>query len=69
MVPNARLDALAKQVGDGRGGRRHQATREPRPFPILKIKRRPPTLFDYRINDFETDSYNPHPAISAPIAV
>ena len=46
-----------------------QLARSPRPFPTLRIKRRPPTLFDYRIEDFEMVSYDPHPAISAPIAV
>ena len=48
---------------------RKQLARSPRPFPTLRIERRPPTLFDYRIEDFELILYDPHPAISAPIAV
>ena len=48
---------------------RQQIQRAPRPFPTLNIQRKPPTLFDYRIDDLELDNYNPHPAISAPIAV
>ena len=40
---------------------KEQLARSPRPFPTLRIKRRPPTLFDYRIEDFEMVSYDPHP--------
>ena len=43
--------------------------REPRPLPRLLIHRRPPSLFDYRLDDFAFDGYDPHPAIRAPIAV
>lgn len=46
-----------------------QLSREPRPFPTLRIKRRPKSLFRYRIEDFALDNYDPHPAIAAPIAV
>ncbi len=46
-----------------------QILREPRPFPKLRIGRRPASLFDYRIDDFELENYNPHPAIPAPLAV
>jgi thymidylate synthase len=46
-----------------------QLSREPRPYPRLAIKRRPPTLFDYRLEDFEFDGYDPHPHIKAPVAV
>lgn len=46
-----------------------QLSREPRPLPRLVIRRRPPTLFDYRFEDFEIAGYDPHPAIRAPIAV
>jgi len=48
---------------------RLQLAREPRPLPRLSIKRRPPTLFDYRFDDFEITGYAPHAAIKAPIAV
>jgi thymidylate synthase len=46
-----------------------QLTREPRPLPKLVIKRKPDSIFDYRFEDFEIVGYDPHPAISAPIAV
>ena len=46
-----------------------QLRREPRSLPRLLIRRRPPSLFDYRLDDFDFDGYDPHPAIRAPIAV
>ena len=46
-----------------------QLTREPRRFPKLIIKRKPDSLFDYTIDDFELDGYDPHPAIKAEVAV
>ncbi len=48
---------------------KEQLTRSPRPFPNLVIKRKPDSLFDYSIDDFELEGYDPHPAISAPVAV
>lgn len=48
---------------------KEQLLREPKPFPKLVIKRKPESLFDYTIDDFELDGYDPHPAISAPVAV
>lgn len=46
-----------------------QLSRDPRPLPRLNILRRPPTLYDYQFEDFELVDYNPHPHISAPVAV
>lgn len=46
-----------------------QLTREPRPLPRLHIKRKPASILDYRFEDFEVVGYDPHPHISAPIAV
>ncbi len=46
-----------------------QLTREPRPLPKLVIKRKPDSIFDYKFEDFEIVGYDPHPAISAPIAI
>jgi len=38
-------------------------------LPKLIIKRKPDSIFDYRFEDFEIVDYDPHPHISAPIAV
>jgi thymidylate synthase len=48
---------------------KQQLTRKPKTFPKLIVKRKPDSLFDYKIEDFEMLDYNPHPAISAPVAV
>lgn len=48
---------------------KEQISRQPRAFPKLKIKRKPGSLFDYRIEDFELEGYDPHPHIAAPVAV
>ena len=46
-----------------------QLAREPLPLPKLVINRRPPSLFEYRYEDFEIVGYRSHAAIKAPIAV
>ncbi|MEO8278983.1 MAG: thymidylate synthase [Ideonella sp.] len=46
-----------------------QLSREPYPYPSLRIKRRPDSLFDYEYEDFEVLNYLHHPAIKAPVAV
>ena len=46
-----------------------QLTREPRPLPRLAIKRRPASIFDYALEDFEFVGYEPHSAIKAPVAI
>ena len=48
---------------------RLQIAREPFPPPQLRIARRPQSLFDYRLEDFEFLNYQHHPAIAAPVAV
>lgn len=46
-----------------------QLTREPYPYPELRIKRKPASLFDYQYDDFEIINYQHHPHIKAPVAV
>lgn len=48
---------------------RLQLGREPLPLPTLRFERRPPSLFDYRYEDFTVLNYQCHPSIRAPIAV
>lgn len=44
-------------------------SREPRPFPKLRLTRRPDSIDGYEIEDFEVTGYDPHSAIEAPVAV
>jgi thymidylate synthase len=46
-----------------------QLARSPLPLPQLVIRRRPPSIFDYRHEDFEFVNYQHHPPIRAPVAV
>lgn len=46
-----------------------QLTREPQGRPRLKIVRRPPSMFDYQIEDFAVTNYTPLGALKAPVAV
>ncbi len=46
-----------------------QLARTPFAFPSLHLKRRPASLFDYALEDFEVLDYQCHPAIKAPVAV
>ena len=48
---------------------REQLSRTPRPWPTFRIKRKAASLFDYTIDDFELEGYDPHPPIKLPIAV
>ncbi len=45
-----------------------QLSREARPFPTLKLKKRD-SIDDYEFEDFEIVGYDPHPAIRAQVAV
>ncbi|MEL7190422.1 MAG: thymidylate synthase [Pseudomonadota bacterium] len=46
-----------------------QLTRTPQGTPTLAITRKPETIFDYQITDFEVKDYAPMPPIKAPVAV
>jgi thymidylate synthase len=46
-----------------------QLDREPYEYPQLKITRKPASIFDYTLEDFEVVGYQHHPTIKAPIAV
>ncbi|CAO2583184.1 Thymidylate synthase [Lemmus lemmus] len=46
-----------------------QLQREPRPFPKLKILRKVETIDDFKVEDFQIEGYNPHPAIKMEMAV
>ncbi|NUU30310.1 thymidylate synthase [Arthrobacter sp. C9C5] len=46
-----------------------QLGREPYEYPQLRITRKPESIFDYTLEDFEVVGYQHHPTIKAPIAV
>lgn len=46
-----------------------QLTRAPYDLPQLRIKRKPPSIFEYDYEDFELLDYQHHPPIKAPVAV
>jgi len=48
---------------------RAQIAREPRPLPAMLLTRRPDSIDDYRIEDFEVTGYDPHPPIHGDVAV
>jgi thymidylate synthase len=48
---------------------RLQITRTPLPLPQLVIHRKPPSIFDYKFEDFEIVNYQFHPHIAARVAV
>ena len=46
-----------------------QLARKPAGHPRLAILRRPPSIFDYAIEDFEVEDYAPQAPIKAPVAI
>ena len=46
-----------------------QLSRQPLAYPSLHFLRRPDSIFDYTMEDFEVRGYESHPAIKAPVAV
>ena len=46
-----------------------QLLRDPRPLPVMSLNPDVTDLFAFRYEDFTLTGYDPHPAISAPVAV
>jgi thymidylate synthase len=46
-----------------------QLSRQPLRLPTVQFLRRPESIYDYRIEDFQLLGYDPHPPIRAPISV
>ena len=48
---------------------RRQLSRAPRALPRMRLNPAVRSLYDFRYEDFTLESYDPHPAIKAPVAV
>lgn len=48
---------------------KEQLSRKPKNLPTLKINEEVESIFDLTINDISIEGYDPHPRISAPVAV
>jgi thymidylate synthase len=46
-----------------------QLSREPRPLPKMKINPEVKSIFDFKIDDFTLEGYDPYPAIKGAVAV
>lgn len=46
-----------------------QLQRDPRPLPTMHINSEVNSIFDFAFEDFTLENYDPHPHISAPVAV
>lgn len=46
-----------------------QIAREPRPLPTMKINPAVKSIFEFKVEDFVLENYNPHPPIKADISV
>ena len=46
-----------------------QLSREPHSLPVMSINSSATDLFSFQYDDFELKGYEPHPPISAPVAV
>ena len=46
-----------------------QLSRETKPLPIMKINPEIKDIFEFKIEDFELQNYDPHPHIKAPVAI
>lgn len=46
-----------------------QLSREPRPYPLMKLNPEVKDVFDFVYSDFELQGYDPHPAIKGAVAI
>ncbi len=75
QVCNLQLGDFIHTLGDAHLYSNHidqanlQLTRELRPLPTMKINPNVTSIFDFTIDDFTLENYNPHPHIKADVAV
>lgn len=46
-----------------------QLSRKPKPLPTMKLNPKITSIYDFTIDDFTLEGYDPHPGIKAPIAI
>lgn len=51
------------------GQARLQLSREPRPWPVMKLNPEVKSIFDFTFEDFSLENYDPHPHIKGEISV
>ena len=72
---NLEVGELIMSIGDAHIYTNHfeqvetKLKREPTPLPKLKLVRKPESIYDYRLEDFELVDYNPQPAIKGKVAI
>ena len=75
QVCNLQLGDFIHTLGDAHLYSNHieqanlQLSRELRPLPTMKINPNVTSIFDFTIDDFTLENYNPHPHIKADVAV
>lgn len=75
QVCNLQLGDFVHTLGDAHLYSNHieqanlQLTRDFRPLPTMKINPDVKSIFDFTIDDFTLENYNPHPHIKAEVAV
>ena len=75
QVCNLQLGDFIHTLGDAHLYSNHieqanlQLSRELRPLPSMKINPNVTSIFDFTIDDFTLENYNPHPHIKADVAV
>lgn len=75
QVCNLRPGEFIHCFGDAHIYRNHveqvktQLSRNIRPRPLMKLNPERTSIFDFAFEDFTLEDYDPHPAISAPIAI
>lgn len=75
QVTGYKPGTLTHHIGDAHIYENHinqvceQLRRKQRPLPDMRLNASVESIFDFKYEDFEILNYNPHPAISAPVAV
>jgi thymidylate synthase len=75
QIDGLELGELIISIGDAHIYSNHfeqvetQLKREPTLLPKLKIVRKPDSIYDYRLEDFELVDYSPQPAIKGKVAI